>query len=45
MAVPEDIRKVERPANTIVQDSGRDGPKRYSVRVRVGSRYVPGGNP
>ena len=45
MAVPEDIRKVERPPNTIVQDSGRDGPKRYSVRARAGSRYVPGGNP
>ncbi|MCR5403568.1 MAG: transposase [Butyrivibrio sp.] len=45
MPVPEDIRKVERPTNTIVQDSGKDGPKRYIVRERNGSRYIPGGNP
>ena len=45
MAVPEDIRKVKRPPNTIVQDSGRDGPKRYSVRERNGTRYIPGENP
>ena len=31
MKVPEEIRKVKRPVNTIVEDSGRDGPKRYSV--------------
>ena len=45
MPVPEDIRKVPRPSNTVVQDSGKDGPKRYSVRERTGIRYVPGGNP
>lgn len=45
MSIPEDIRKVERPKNTIVQDSGREGPKRYSVRERSGTRYVQGGNP
>ena len=45
MAVPESIRMVERPVNTIVNDNGRDGPFRYSVRERVGVKYVPGGNP
>lgn len=45
MAVPEDIRAVPRPVNTIVDDSGRDTPKRYAVRQRASSRYVPGGNP
>ena len=32
MKVPEEIRKVKRPVNTIVEDSGREGAKRYSVR-------------
>lgn len=45
MAVPADIRAVPRPVNTIVDDSGRDGPKRYAVRQRASSKYVPGGNP
>lgn len=45
MPVPEDIRNVKRPPNTIIQDSGKDGPKRYSVRERKGTRYVAGGNP
>ena len=45
MAVPADIRAVKRPVNTIVDDSGRDGPKRYAVRERSGTRYVQGGNP
>jgi len=45
MAVPEDIRMVKRPVNTIVDDSGRDSPNRYSVRERAGSKCVPGGNP
>lgn len=45
MAVPEDIRAVPRPVNTIVDDSGSDGPKRYAVRQRTSSKYVPGGNP
>ena len=42
MKVPEEIRKVKRPVNTIVEDSGRDGPKRYSVRERSAVKYVPG---
>lgn len=45
MSVPENIRKVRRPVNTVVVDSGRNGPKRYSVRERKDVRYVPGGNP
>ena len=45
MAVPEYIRKVERPVNTIVEDSGRDGPNRYAVRERISIKYVAGGNP
>lgn len=45
MPVPEDIRTVPRPVNTIVDDSGRDGPKRYAVRQRSSTKYVAGGNP
>jgi hypothetical protein len=45
MAVPEKIRAVPRPVNTIVDDNGREGPKRYAVRERASSKYVPGGNP
>ena len=45
MAVPAEIRAVPRPKNTIVDDSGRDGPKRYAVRVRSSTKYVAGGNP
>jgi len=45
MAVPADIRAVPRPKNTIVDDSGRDGPKRYAVRERASTKYVSGGNP
>ena len=45
MAVPESIRKVPRPVNTVVSDNGKDGPNRYSVRERNSVRYVSGGNP
>ena len=45
MAVPDHIRKVPRPVNTIVEDNGRDSPNRYAVRERIGTRYIPGGNP
>ena len=45
MAVPEEIRKVPRPTNTIVVDNGGIGKKRYAVRARSGVRYVSGGNP
>lgn len=45
MPVPESIRRIERPKNTIVYDNGQDGPKRYAVRERKSVKYVPGGNP
>lgn len=45
MAVPAEIRAVPRPKNTIVDDSGREGPKRYAVRERSYTKYVAGGNP
>ena len=45
MAVPAEVRAVPRPVNTIVEDSGRDSAKRYSVRERSGTAYVSGGNP
>ena len=45
MPVPADIRAVPRPVNTIVDDSGRDSPKRYAVWERTSTKYVAGGNP
>jgi hypothetical protein len=39
MAVPEEIRKVERPRNTIVVKRG-NGPRMYAVVERVGCRRV-----
>jgi len=45
MAVPEEIRAVKRPVNTIVEDSGRDSKYRYSVRERGEIIYVSGSNP
>lgn len=45
MAVPEEIRNIKRPVNTIVEDSGRDAKYRYSVRERGTISYTPGGNP
>jgi len=45
MGVPEAVRSVERPKNTVVDDSGRDGVNRYSVRERSGIKYIQHGNP
>jgi len=45
MAVPESIRMVKRPLNTVIDDNGRDGPLRYAVRERGRTKYIPGGNP
>ena len=45
MPVPENIRKVARPKNTVVVDNGRPGPNQYAVRARKGEKYVPGKNP
>lgn len=45
LGVPADIQAVPRPVNTIVDNSGRNGPKRYVVRVRASTKYVAGDNP
>lgn len=45
MPVPENIRKVARPKNTVVVDNGRPGPNQYAVRARKSEKYVPGKNP
>lgn len=45
MAVPTEIREVPRPKNTIVEDSGAKSLRRYSVRERSSSKYIPGHNP
>lgn len=45
MSVPEEIRRVPRPKNTVVADTGSKGPKRYAVRERAGTKYIPGKNP
>ena len=36
MGVPQDIREVARPRNTVVVDTGSKGPLRYAVRARAG---------
>ena len=41
MGIPEEIRKVERPANTVVVAYGKDKDK-YAVRSRSGCRYDNG---
>ena len=45
MAIPEEIRRVARPKNTVVVLSGTKGAKRYAVRERAGFKYGPRGNP
>ena len=45
MGVPESIRAVPRPRNTVVIDSGSNGAKRYSVHARLTSICKPGCNP
>ena len=41
MGIPEEIRKVERPANTVVVAYGKEKDK-YAVRSRIGCRNVDG---
>lgn len=41
MSVPELIRKVDRPKNTVVVDTGNEGVFRYAVRERAESVYLP----
>lgn len=43
MSVPESVRKVPRPRNTVVVDSGCNGARRYAVRARAGVKYGPHG--
>ena len=45
MSVPELIRKVDRPRNTVVVDTGNEGVFRYAVRERADSVYLPNKNP
>ena len=45
MSVPEEIRRVKRPTNTVVVSYGPSNAKKYAVRERIGVKYVPGGNP
>ena len=45
MAVPESLRKIERPVNTIVEYSDRDTMYRYEVRERGKIVYENGSNP
>jgi len=45
MPIPDEIRNVKRPKNTVVNDNGGNGPLRYSVRVRTDTKYIPGKNP
>lgn len=42
MGVPEEIRRVKRPTNTVVVDQGGKSSKRYAVRERKGVKYVKG---
>lgn len=45
MAIPEEIRRVARPKNTVVVLSGTKGANLYAVRERAGFKYSPIGNP
>ncbi len=44
MAIPEEIRKVERPKNTIVRENKNGGKYRYMVIERVGCKRKEGKN-
>lgn len=45
MPIPEEIRAVKRPVNTVVVDLKVNTPKRFAVRARKCVKYVKGGNP
>ncbi len=38
-------RLLPRPVNTVVADNGKDGPHRFAVRERSGTKYIQHGNP
>ena len=44
MAIPEEIRKIERPTNTIVRENRNGGRFRYMVIERIGCKRVNGKN-
>ena len=37
MGIPEEVRRVPRPRNTVVVRSGAEGPRQYAVRERAGA--------
>ena len=41
MAVPEDIRKIERPKNTVIYSYGKNKDK-YIIKQRIGCKYKNG---
>lgn len=43
--VPQEIKNVTRPTNTVVIDTGHIGPKRYEVKERKCVKYIKGKNP
>ena len=43
--VPDDIKSVDRPKNTVVVDTGSSGGRRYAVRERAGYKMTAGNNP
>lgn len=45
MSVPECIRQVPRPKNTVVVRAGKQGPSQYAVRERKGYKLSSNGNP
>ena len=42
MMVPENIRNVQRPPNTVVVNTGNVGPKQFPVRERNGGTVING---
>ena len=42
MVVPENIRNVPRPRNTVICPNRKPGPYQWAVRCRSGTRYIPG---
>ena len=42
MPVPEEVRKVPRPVNTVVVENKAEGLRKYAVRARKGLKRIPG---
>ncbi len=43
--VPDSVKKVPRPTNTVVVDTGSKGARRYAVRCRSGYSLTVNNNP